>query len=96
MKTVTLTKDAYIDNSVRVNYFDPTATRKETRRKPLNDLTFSGSNESLNIEDIFEEVDVMYENLVFCERLFWTESEAELDVQIENKRLELENKLNNT
>lgn len=95
MKTVTVTKDAYIDNSVRVNYFDPTATRKEKRIKSPQALALSISNNPSSPDDVFEEVDVMYENLLFCERLFWVESEAELETQIEIKRKKIEDNLNN-
>lgn len=100
MKTVTVTKDAYIDNSVRVNYFDPMATRKENRMKPLVALAFSLSGSpslsGVNIpqQDLFEEVDITYENLLFCERLKWDKEESELDEQIENKRLEFERQIN--
>ena len=94
MKTITITKDAYIDNSVRVNYFDKNATRKERRIKPYDTLTFSVSGEFPKPEDMFEEIEVTYENLLFCERLKWTNEESELDEQIENKRKEFENSLN--
>lgn len=94
MKTVTITKDAYIDNSVRVNYFDKNATRKERRIKDVSSLMFSLSGEFPKPEDMFEEVEVVYDNLLFCERLKWTNEESELDEQIENKRLEFENGLN--
>jgi hypothetical protein len=94
MKTVTITKDAYIDNSVRVNYFDKNATRKERRMKEVSSFVFSLSGELPKPEDMFEEVEVAYENLLFCERLKWTNEESELDEQIEAKRLEFENGLN--
>jgi len=94
MKTVTITKDAYIDNSVRVNYFDKNAIRKERRIKQISSLMFSLSGELPKPEDMFEEIEVTYENLLFCERLKWTNEEIELDEQIEAKRLELENGLN--
>jgi hypothetical protein len=85
MKTVTITKDAYIDNSVRVNYFDKNATRKQVR---IKEGLFLG--DSPDPEDTFEEVDVVYDNLLFCERLTWTNEEAELAPRIESKRTELE------
>jgi len=94
MKTVTITKDAYIDNSVRVNYFDKNATRKERRIKPYETLTFSVSGEFPKPEDMFEEVEVVYDNLLFCERLTWSKKEKELDKQIEAKRLEFEKSIN--
>jgi uncharacterized protein YggL (DUF469 family) len=94
MKTVTITKDAYIDNSVRINYFDKNATRKERRMKEFSSLGFSLSGEFPKPEDMFEEVEVVYDNLLFCERLIWTNEESELDEQIENKRLDFENGLN--
>lgn len=88
MKTVTITKDAYIDNSVRVNYFDKNAIRKEVR---IKEVLFSG--DSPDPEDTIEEVDVVYDNLLFCERLAWTNEEAELGSRIESKRAELESLL---
>jgi hypothetical protein len=94
MKTVTITKDAYIDNSVRVNYFDKNATRKERRMKEVSSLGFSLSGELPKTEDMFEEVEVTYENLLFCERLTWSKKEKELDKQIEAKRLEFEKSIN--
>jgi|LauGreDrversion4_2_1035121.scaffolds.fasta_scaffold04291_8 hypothetical protein len=94
MKTVIITKDAYLDNSVRVNYFDPKATRKENRIKPYDTLSFSVSGEFPKPEDMFEEVEATYENLLFCERLKWDKEESELDELIENKRLELEKQTN--
>lgn len=83
MKTVTVTKDAYIGKSVRVNYFDENAKRKEERLR--EDLSFTDKNEY-----VYEEVEVTYTELLFCERLEWTNDESELNAQIETKRLELE------
>lgn len=95
MKTVTVIKDAYIDNSVRVNYFDKNATRKEKKIKNLTAFVPTVSGEEYpDLNDILEEVEVTYENLLFCERLKWTNEESELDEQIEAKRLEFENGLN--
>jgi hypothetical protein len=94
MKTVTITKDAYIDNSVRVNYFDKNAIKKELRMKDISSLVFSLSGELPKPENMFEEVEVTYENLLFCERLKWTNEESELSEQIDNKRLDLQNNLN--
>lgn len=85
MKTVTVTKDAYIGNSVRVNYFDENAKRKEERLR--EDLSFTDKTEY-----VYEEVEVTYTELLFCERLEWINEENELNPQIETKRLELEKK----
>jgi len=94
MKTVTITKDAYTDNSVRVNYLDKSATKKERKMKNISSFIFSLSGGLPTPEDIFEEVEVTYENLLFCERLKWITEESEIDNLIENKKLELEEKIN--
>ena len=86
---ITTTKDAYIGQSVRVNYWDPTAKRFERRMRNLSTLVLA-DGEFPRPEDLFEEVEVTYENLLFCERLTWTADEAELDARIEAKRAELE------
>jgi hypothetical protein len=91
MKTVTVIKDAYIDNSVRVNYFDKNATRKEKKIKNLTTFVPTVSGEEYpDLNDILEEVEVTYDKLLFCVRLKWTNEESELDEQIEAKKLELE------
>jgi hypothetical protein len=85
----TTTKDAYIGQSVRVNYWDPAAKRIERRMRDLSTLVLA-DGEFPRPEDLFEEIEVTYENLLFCERLHWTTYEAELDGRIEAKRAELE------
>lgn len=96
MKTITVIKDAYIDNTVRVNYFHKNAIKKENKIKMFDFSTFmtSPSSEPPRLNELFEEVEVVYDNLLFCERLKWTNEESELDEQIENKRLEFEANLN--
>jgi hypothetical protein len=86
---ITTTKDAYIGQSVRVNYWDPAATRIERRMRDLSTLVLA-DGEFPRPEDLFEEIEVTYENLLFCERLAWSADEAELDARIEAKRAELE------
>lgn len=85
---ITTTKDAYLGQSVRVNYWHPAAKRIERRMRDLSTLVLA-SGEFPRPEDLFEEVEVTYENLLFCERLTWTADEAELDARIEAKRAEL-------
>jgi len=87
MKTVTVTKDAYIGNSVRVNYFDENAKRKEERLR--EDFSFTDTDKN---EYAYEEIEIIYTELLFCERLEWVNDENELNPQIETKRLELEKK----
>ena len=86
---ITTTKDAYIGQSVRVNYWDPAAKRIERRMRNLSTLGLA-DGEFPRPEDLFEEIEVTYENLLFCERLAWSADEAELDARIEAKRAELE------
>jgi hypothetical protein len=76
MKQVYTTKDAYQDNSVRANYFEKDAVR-EFQRPQWNEET--ETMETITIEEI-------YDNLLFCERLFWELDETELDQQIEQNR----------
>jgi hypothetical protein len=86
---ITTTKDAYIGQSFRVNYWDPAAKRIERRMRDLSTIVLA-DGEFPRAEDLFEEVEVTYENLLFCERLAWSADEAELDARIEAKRAELE------
>jgi hypothetical protein len=88
--TITTTKDAYLGQSCRVNYWDPSAVRTERRMRNLSAILADNPGELPTPEDMFEEVEVTYENLLFCERLHWTTDEAELDARIEAKRAELE------
>lgn len=90
MKTITIKKDSYTDTSVRVSYYDASAVRKERRMKSPQELTeLFRAGSPLTHQEAFEEVDVNYEPMVFCERLY--ESEAELDAQIAIKIEELRN-----
>lgn len=85
MKQVYITKDAYQDNSVRVNYFEKDAIR-EFKRLEWNE-------ETKQIEEkITEEI---YDNLLFCERLLWENDETELEERIEQNRQAWEVKINN-
>ena len=84
MKQVYTTKDAYQDNSVRVNYFEKDAVR-EFKRSQWNEET-----EQMEIITVQE----IYDNLLFCERLFWELNETELDQQIEQTRQAWETKIN--
>jgi hypothetical protein len=85
MKQVYTIKDAYQDNSVRVNYFhkDAVKTRKQ----------LEWNEETKQMEQ--KEIEEIYDELLFCERLFWEINEAELDVSIENTRNNWEEKINN-
>jgi hypothetical protein len=84
MKQVYTTKDAYQDNSVRVNYFHKDAIR--TRKQP------EWNEETKQMEQ--KEIEEIYDELLFCERLFWEINEAELDVSIENIRNNWEERIN--
>ena len=85
MKQAYTTKDAYQDNSLRVNYFEKDAMR-EFKRPQWNE-------ETKQIETIT--VQESYDKLLFCERLFWELNETELDEQIEETRQTWEEKINN-
>lgn len=84
MKQVYTTKDGYQNNSVRVNYFEKDAV-KEFKRHKYNEET--GQLEMVIIQKT-------YDNLLFCERLFWTTDEAELDIKIEDTRQKWEERIN--
>ena len=73
MKQVYTTKDAYQNNSVRVNYFEKDAIR-EFKRHEWNEET--QQLETITVQET-------YDNLLFCERLFWELDETELEQQIE-------------
>jgi len=60
MKQVYITKDAYQNNSVRVNYFEKDAVR-EFKRPEWN-------KETKKMEE--KTIEKIYDNLLFCERLF--------------------------
>ena len=85
MKQVYITKDAYLDNSMRVNYFEKDAIR-----------TYKVSKfDEETLQMIEETIEENYDNLLFCERLFWENNETDLDQQIEQTRQEWEEKINN-
>jgi hypothetical protein len=84
MKNVFVTKDAYIDNTVRVNYWEKD---RVVKRK-----TLEFNEETKKIET--KEIEEIQDHLLFCERLNWVAEETELDAQIESTRLLLENKIN--
>jgi|688.fasta_scaffold2211902_1 hypothetical protein len=84
MKQVYTTKDAYQDNSVRVNYFHKDAVR--THKQP------EWNEETKRVE--LKEIEEIYDELLFCERLFWETNETELDVNIENTRQIWEERIN--
>ena len=84
MKQVYIIKDSYKDNSVRVNYFEKDAVR-----------TYKISQfdeETLQMKE--ETIEEYYDNLLFCERLYWNINEIELEEQIENTRQYWEEKIN--
>ena len=80
MKNIFITKDAYIDNSVRVNYFEKDYIRKIK--------TPQFNQETKKIEII--EREETYDKLLLCERLTWNENESELDSVIQDKKIYLE------
>jgi len=84
MKQVYTIKDAYKDNSVRVNYFEKDAA-KEFKRPQWNEET--KQTEIITVEKI-------YDNLLFCERLFWETDEIELDDKINQTRQQWEERIN--
>ena len=85
MKQVYITKDAYQNNSLRANYFERDAV-KEFKRPQWNEET--KKMETIATEEI-------YDNLLFCERLFWELDETELDQQIEQNRQGWVERINN-
>lgn len=84
MKQVYTTKDAYQNNSVRVNYFEKDAVR-EFKRPQWNEET--KKTEIITVQET-------YDNLLFCERLFWENDETELDNIIEQNKQLWEAKIN--
>ncbi len=81
MKNIFITKDAYVDNTVRVNYFE-----KESIRK----IKFPQFNQEKKKLEIVEREET-YDKLLFCERLTWNENESELEGVIQDKKAQLEN-----
>jgi len=84
MKNVIIQKDQYIDNSVRVNYYEKDFSFKR-KKLIIDDET----------EELLEnEVTLTKNRLLFCERLVWIDNEQELDNLIEQHRKEWELKIN--
>jgi hypothetical protein len=81
MKNIFITKDSYIDNSVRVNYFQKNFIKK-IKLPQFNE-------ETKKIQTIDREE--IYDKLFFCERLTWNENESELEGVIQDKKAQLEN-----
>jgi len=84
MKTVYYTKDAYQNNSVRINYFEKDAIKKN--------ITFE-YNEETN-ETVQKTEENYYDKLLFCQRLEWSNNENELDSYIEEVRQYWEARIN--
>ena len=80
MKNIFITKDSYIDNSVRVNYFQKDFIKK--MKFPEFD------QETKKVQTIDREE--TYDKLLFCERLTWNENESELEGVIQDKKVYLE------
>lgn len=85
MKQVYITKDAYQNNSLRVNYFEKDCIQTVTE--------IEWNEETQEIKE--KTIQNIYDNLLFCERLFWEIDEIELDQKIEETRLIWEGKINN-
>jgi hypothetical protein len=81
MKNIFIIKDSYIDNSVRVNYFEKDFIRK---------IKFHQFNQGTKKLEIIEREET-YDKLLFCERLIWIENESELEGVIQDKKTQLEN-----
>ena len=80
MKNIFTTKDSYIDNSVRVNYFQKDFIKK---------MKFPQFNQEKKKLEILEREET-YDKLLFCERLTWSENESELESVIQDKKIQLE------
>jgi len=81
MKNIFITKDAYVDNSVRVNYFE---------KDSINKIKLPQFNQETKKIEIIERQET-YDKLLFCERLTWVENESELEGVIQDKKAQLEN-----
>jgi hypothetical protein len=81
MKNIFITKDSYVDNSVRVNYFEKDFIKK---------IKFPQFNQETKKLEIVEGEET-YDKLLFCERLTWVENESELEGVIQDKKAQLEN-----
>lgn len=84
MKTVYYTKDTYQNNTMRVNYFEKDAIKKN--------ITFQYNEETELTEQVTEEQ--YWDRLLFCQRLEWVNDETELDSYIEEVRQYWENRIN--
>jgi hypothetical protein len=84
MKNVFVAKDAYIDNTVRVNYWE--------KDRVIKRKTLEFNNETKKLET--KEVEEIKDSLLFCERLGWENEEAEIDQLIEKNRLNYLEKIN--
>ena len=80
MKNIFITKDSYINNSVRVNYFQKDCIRK------IKTPQFDQETKKIEIRESQE----TYDKLLFCERLTWNENESELEGVIQDKKTQLE------
>lgn len=81
MKNIFIIKDSYINNSVRVNYFEKDSIKK---------MKFPQFNQETKKIEIIEREEI-YDKLLFCERLTWNENELELEGVIQDKKTQLEN-----
>lgn len=84
MKIIIITKDQYLDNSVRVNIFEKDAIRKYKIRKY--------NKETKKEENVIETT--TFDNLLYCTRLSWNINENELDEQIEQLKQVWEKRIN--
>lgn len=84
MKTIFVTKDAYENNTVRINYFQKDCI------KTYNEFEI---NEEIEEQTIVVK-ELLYDKLIFCQRLEWLDNENELDSYIEEVRLYWENRIN--
>ena len=76
MKNIFITKDSYVDNSVRVNYFQKNFIKK---------MKFPEFDQETKKVKIVEHQET-YDKLLFCERLTWNENESELESVIQDKK----------
>ena len=81
MKNIFVTKDSYINNSVRANYFQKDSIKK---------IKFPEFDQETKKVKIVEHQEI-YDKLLFCERLTWNENESELEGVIQDKKAQLEN-----
>lgn len=84
MKTVIIKKDEYIDNSVRVSFYEKDALIK------VKTLEY---DEKLNKAKIINKT-IKQDNLLYCTRLEWNTDEFELSKQIEELKHRWEIEIN--